>query len=191
MFTASSRQFRLLHFILLLFVSTLFSNSVFASDERKDSLTLTAKKRANRAALMSAILPGSGQVYNKKYWKVPIIYGGGAVLAYFISFNNTEYNKYKDASIYRADSDSTTTDNYPNFTDEDLEVRKDYYRRNRDLCYIFAGLLYTLNILDAYVDSQLMDFDVSDNLSMKTGGTFNYLSDGSPVVSLQLVFNFK
>jgi hypothetical protein len=182
------RSFRF--FILLIFIAGYFL-PVMAADETKDSLTVVAKKRANKAALMSAILPGAGQVYNKKYWKVPVIYGGAFVLGYFIKTNNTEYKKFKEAIVERNDGDSTTVDDYPRYTDEDLKARKDYYRRNRDLCYIFAGLLYTLNIIDAYVDSQLMNFDVSDNLSLHTGGTFNYLANGLPVVSLQLTLTLK
>jgi hypothetical protein len=162
-----------------------------AVGQNKDSLIVASKKRANKAALMSAVIPGAGQIYNKKYWKVPIIYAGGATLIYFISVNNTEFKKYSDAIIYRNDNDSMTVDDYPRYTNEDLLVRKNYYRRNRDLCYIFVGVLYTLNIIDAYVDSQLMDFDVGDDLSLHSGGTINYLSDGSPVLSLQLVLNFK
>jgi len=177
-------------FFLVLFFAGLSRQSLAANDV-KDSLTLVAKKRANKAALMSAILPGSGQVYNKKYWKVPVIYGGAAVLVYFISVNNTEYKKFQEAIIVRNDGDSLTEDEYPRYTDENLKAYKDYYRRNRDLCYIFAGLLYTLNILDAYVDSQLLNFDVSDDLSLHTGGTFNYLANGMPVPSLQITLNLK
>ena len=108
----------------------------------QDSLTYIAKKRANKVAMMSALLPGLGQIANKKYWKVPIIYGGASVLTYFIISNNKEYNKYEDALIYRNDNDSTTVDNYPNYTNDDLTLRRDYYRRNRDLSYIFASVLY-------------------------------------------------
>lgn len=168
-----------------------YSFQLHASDSGNDSLTAASKKRANKAALMSAIVPGLGQVYNKKYWKLPIIYGGSAVLIYFISENNKEYKKFRQAIIYRNDKDSSTVDDFPRFTNEDLSVRKNYYRRNRDLSYIFTGLLYTLNILDAYVDSQLMNFDISDNLSLHSGGTINYISDGLPVISLQLILSFK
>ncbi len=178
-------------FFILVILLAGFAAPAFAANDVKDSLTIVAKKRANKAALMSAILPGSGQVYNKKYWKVPIIYGGGFVLAYFISVNNTEYKKFEQAIIQRNDGDSLTVDEYPRYSDDNLNDYKNYYRRNRDLCYIFAGLLYTLNIIDAYVDSQLMDFDISDNLSLHTGGTFNYLANGKPVPSFQLTFNLK
>ena len=168
-----------------------FSIQLFAFDNGNDSLTTLSKKRANRAALMSAVLPGLGQIYNKKYWKVPLIYGGATALIYFVSVNNKEYKKFKEAIVFRNDKDSLTVDNYPRYTNEDLTVRKNYYRRNRDLSYIFTGLLYTLNILDAYVDSQLMNFDISDDLSIHTGGIINYNQYGSPVISFQLILSLK
>jgi hypothetical protein len=179
-----------------LIVSILLLNGIapfrsYAGDDKSDSLTLVAKKRANRVALMSAIIPGAGQIANKKYWKVPVIYGGGLVLAYFIKTNNDEYKKYQQARVYRIDNDSTTVDAYPQFTDQDLKAREDYYRRNRDLSYIFAGVFYVLNIIDAYVDSQLMDFDVSDNLSLRINPTINSTLYNKPVPSLNLVFSFK
>src|SRR5690349_13122281 len=110
---------------------------VFAGDNN-DSLTVRDKKRANKMALMSAVVPGLGQIGNKKYWKLPILYGASGVLIYFIHTNNSEYKKFKQALVYRSDNDSTTNDDFPRFTKEDLTVRKDYYRRNRDLSYIFA-----------------------------------------------------
>jgi hypothetical protein len=165
--------------------------TAFADSGNTDSLSQVAKRRANKAALMSAILPGSGQVMNKKYWKVPIIYGGGFAIAYFVKTNNDEYHNFQDALIYRSDNDPATVDDYPFFTADDLKTRRDYYRRNRDLSYIFAGLLYTLNIIDAYVDSQLMDFDVSDNLSLKLNPVIETGMAYQPVPSLNLILNFK
>ena len=179
----------LFFFALLFFTGSSFK--LHASEGGNDSLTIAAKKRANKAALMSAILPGLGQIYNEKYWKLPILYGGATALIYFISENNKEYKKFKQAIILRNDDDSTTTDDFPRFTNEDLSVRKNYYRRNRDLSYIFTGLLYTLNILDAYVDSQLMNFDISDDLSLHSGGKINYTHDGLAVFSFQIVIHFK
>jgi hypothetical protein len=157
---------------------------------KKDSLTRIANKRANRMALYSAILPGLGQVYNKKIWKVPIIYGGAGVLVYFIKTNNDYYKKYNEALAIKFDTDTTTEDIYPNYTVEDLTVRSDYYRRNRDFSIILLSVLYVLNVIDAYTDSQLMDFDVSDNLSLRTGGSLLEVN-GSPVAALHLSLTFK
>jgi len=182
-------------FILLLLVSGLFffNNDSFGQEKPLDSLSLTstANHRANRAALFSAVIPGAGQVYNKSYWKVPVLYGGIAALLYLIDFNQKNYKTFKTAYIYRSDTLSTTIDNFPNYTNDDLLVRRDYYRRNRDLCYIVGGVVYVLNIIDAYVDAHLKDFDVSDDLSLHTKPYFNLDARGTPIAGVRLCLKFK
>jgi hypothetical protein len=162
-----------------------------AKKAENDSITSAARKRANKMAIMSAVVPGLGQIGNKKYWKLPILYGAGGVLYYFIRTNDSEYHKFRKALLYRTDNDSLTVDDYPRFTNDDLTVRKNYYRRNRDLSYIFAGVLYTLNIIDAYVDSQLMNFDVGDNLTLHTMPALNFSPGLQPVASVSLILRFK
>src|SRR6185295_80648 len=98
------------------------------------------------------------------------------------------YVTFKTAYRYRTDLDSTTIDAFPNFTNTDLLARKDYYRRNRDFCYILGGVTYVLNIIDAYVDAHLKDFDVSDDLTLHTEPYFNLSADGSPVGGISLCF---
>ena len=135
-----------------------------------------------KAALLSTILPGAGQVYNKKYWKLPIIYAGVAGLAYSFQFNQSRYVKYRNAYKYRIDADATTTDDYIGvYSDDNLNTLQKYYHRYRDLTVIGFAALYALNIIDASVDAHLFTFDVSDNLSMKveptlinTAGMNNY-----------------
>lgn len=155
--------------------------------------TFYSKHRANKAALYSAILPGAGQIYNKKYWKPPILYAGFIAIGYSIEFNNRNYQTFKKAYMYRVDGDSTTIDAYEKiYPDANaLLVRKDYYRRTRDLMWIIASGVYILNIIDAYVDAQLSDFDISDNLSMNAQPGIQFARDKSPVPSLALTFNLK
>ncbi len=156
-----------------------------------DSTAHESRKRSNRIALQSAMLPGLGQARNHKYWKIPIIYTGFGVLIYFIDANNDSYQTYKTAYLYRNDNDATTVDDFPNYTSDDLKVRKDFYRRNRDLSYILTGVLYTLNIIDAYVDAQLKDFDVSDDLSLRTDPFVGQLAGGENFAGLRLTFTLK
>jgi hypothetical protein len=156
---------RLLRALILLLLLSPFAASAQQSGE-KDSLTLLQNRRANRTALSSALLPGAGQIMNRKYWKLPILYGGLGALVYFAGTNQQFYKDYKTAYAARIDTDPSTTDPYSRLSASDLQVRKDYYRRNRDLCYILCGVAYILNIVDAYVDAQLRDFDVSDQLSL-------------------------
>ena len=162
-----------------------------ALSQKADSVS-AVNKRANKAALMSALLPGLGQAYNKSYWKIPVLYAGLGTLVYFVKTNNEEYHNYYDAYKYRLDGDSNTVDNnYPNLSDEDILVRKDYYRRNRDLSYVLIGVVYVLNIIDAYVDAHLSDFDISDNLSLNAQPGMQFALDKTPVPSLSLMFSFR
>lgn len=126
--------------------------------------TTTTYHSPKKAALMSTIIPGSGQIYNKKYWKVPVIYGGLAGLAYSINFNQTRYIKYRTAFKYRIDDDPLTIADSP-YSNADLDLLQQYYHRYRNLSVIGATLLYVMNIIDASVDAHMFSFDVSDDLS--------------------------
>ncbi|HIN38997.1 MAG TPA: hypothetical protein EYM84_01845 [Flavobacteriales bacterium] len=150
------------------------------------------------ASIMSAILPGLGQVYNKKYWKPPIIYAGFAALIYATDFNNKNYNDYKEAYSLRMDGDSETVDKYDvqldneeiKYSDESLLKLKDFYRRNRDLTLIFIGGTYLINILDAVVDAHFYSFNVSDDLSFELRPNIIYqCAHERPVPSLGLTLN--
>ncbi len=120
-----------------------------------------------KATIMSAVVPGLGQIYNKKYWKTPVIYGGFAVLGYFIYTNNDKYQTFRKAYNYRIDGDISTIDDYSNYTEANLLEIKNYYRRNLEVTYIITGFLYIFNIIDACVDAHLFYFDISDDLSLK------------------------
>jgi hypothetical protein len=127
------------------------------------------KHSISRAALYSAALPGLGQAYNKKYWKIPIIYAGFGAFTYFIVTNNQEYTQFKEAYLYKANGDTTFTDNpyVTKYNQTQLQEAMDYYRRNRDLSIILGTLWYALNILEAYVDAHFFDYDISEDISMR------------------------
>lgn len=135
-----------------------------------ESDTLAKKKRIpspGRAALLSATLPGLGQAYNGAYWKIPIIYAGFGGVVYAVNFNNTEYQAWRKAYFAKIDGNPNTIDEYPLYSDASLKRAMEYYRRNMELTYILGVALYLLNILDANVQAHLMDFDVSEDLSMR------------------------
>jgi len=121
-----------------------------------------------KAAIFSAVLPGLGQAYNKKYWKIPIIYAGFVAIGYFVVTNNNEYTQFKEAYIYVANGDTVPTDNpyVGKYNKTQLNDAMEFYRRNRDLSIIIGALWYTLNILEAYVDAHFFDYDISDDLSL-------------------------
>ena len=120
-------------------------------------------KIPKKAALYSAILPGAGQVYTKKYWKVPIIYGGLITSAYYINESNDFYQLYKSTYLNRLDGDFTDNLNY---SDSDLRTLTEHYRRNREVSALLFTLTYILNIVDASVNAHLFDYDVSEDLSL-------------------------
>ena len=121
------------------------------------------EKAPKRAALYSAILPGAGQVYTKKYWKVPVIYGGLITSAYYINESNDLYQLYKSTYLNRLDGDFTDNLNY---SDSDLRTLTEHYRRNREVSALLFTLTYILNIVDASVNAHLFEYDVSEDLSL-------------------------
>lgn len=124
-----------------------------------------------KATYYSLALPGLGQAYNKKYWKIPVIYAGFGALVYFISTNTEEYHKFLDAYTYVLEEQEGPPPNQMveryNSDLSKLRTIKDYYRRNMELNYILTGALYILQVLDATVDAHFVKFDVSDNLSLQ------------------------
>ena len=124
-------------------------------------------KSIRKATIFSAACPGLGQVYNKKYWKVPVIYLGLGGTMYYYFKNNQKYNEYKSAYIARTDENPDTNDDFTNYTNNNLITIQDYYRDNRDLSQLFFFLIYLLNIVDASVDAHLINYNINNNLSLR------------------------
>ena len=139
--------------------------------------TTTKKHSPKKAARLSALLPGLGQAYNKKYWKIPVVYAALGTSTYFIINNNKEHKKYKKAYIARTDNDSTTV-TLLKYTTENIKLRRDYYRRNLELSIVATAGIYILNIVDATVDAHLFDFNVNENLSMRIEPQVNAFMPG-------------
>lgn len=146
--------------------------------KKADTVTVaepdTATERVHspkKATYYSMALPGLGQAYNKKYWKIPIIYAGFGTLGYFIKSNTDDYRTFKAAYKYVLEDQSGEPPNEMveryNSDVEKLRTIKDYYRRNLELSYILSGALYILQVLDATVDAHFINFDVSENLTLE------------------------
>lgn len=129
---------------------------------RTDKPTLPA-----RPTIYSTLIPGLGQIYNKEYWKVPIIYGGFAFCGYLINHNNIQYNRYRDAYNKATQATPEPHEFGNKYTAENLKYFRDAYRRNRDYSILATAIVYALNIIDANVFAHLADYDISDNLSMR------------------------
>ena len=162
------------------------ADSVAAVDirkiEKRDWTTWTPNP--NRALWLALVIPGGGQIYNRKYWKLPIIYGGMMGCIYALTWNNMMYRDYSQAYLDIMDSDPTTQ-SYNKFlhlgatiTKDNEErykklfkSRKDKYRRWRDMSMFCLIGVYALSVIDAYVDAELSEFDISKDLSLKVAPT--------------------
>ncbi len=159
-------------FAMFAFSSTSFSQAD-SSKVKKDTTVVTHSPA--RATLMSTVLPGLGQFYNKKYWKIPIVYAGLGLTVYFAITNYQQYSIYKDAYRLRTDGDTTTIDNrFSRYSDASVLSAKNYYQRNYELSCIIGVLVYLLNIIDASVDANLFDFNINEDISMNISPTSNY-----------------
>ncbi len=118
-----------------------------------------------KAAFYSAVVPGLGQAYNKKYWKIPLVYGAIGTSLYFYLSNKKKYNQYRDA--YKRRLEGYTDDPFPFLDNSRLIAGQKFYQRNRDLSSLFVAAFYVLNIIDANVDAALIQFNVNQNLSVR------------------------
>ena len=146
-----------------------------AKPVRKKRNWATWRPDTKRAMWLALVLPGAGQIYNRKYWKLPFIYGGFVGCTYAITWNNQMYHDYSQAYMDIMDDDPDTK-SYEDFLphgmsaegmEDTFKKRKDFYRRNRDLSiFCFIGV-YILSVIDAYVDAELSDFDISKDLGLQ------------------------
>jgi hypothetical protein len=177
--------------IIAVFVLLLFVQSSQAQTNSEDSETYyfdeSNIKNPKKATILSAILPGSGQVYNGKAWKVPLIYGGFATNIYFIEFNDRRYKALREALFQ---FDAGEPNDFPNLNRDGLVRQVNYWRRNRDLNYFLFIGIYALNIIDAQVDAHLSSFDVSENLSFRFEPSYENLTAGGNIFGLSLKINF-
>ena len=140
----------------------------------------TFQPDAQKSVWLAAVVPGLGQIYNRQYWKVPIIYGGALGLAYGITWNDRMYVDYRKGYVDLMDKDPNTnyfeyllpegvtlTNSNKDYYTRVIKTKLDNYRRYRDLCIIASAVFYLLTIIDAYVDAQMFDYDISSDLSLE------------------------
>ena len=168
----------------------------------------TWRPNPQRALWLALVLPGAGQIYNRKYWKLPIFYGGFMGCIYALTWNNMMYKDYSQAYLDIMDSDPTT-DSYNKFLHLGVQInssneerfkqifknRKDKYRRWRDMSFFVMIGVYALSVIDAYVDAELSEFDISKDLSLEVRPTvIPNLGGGNPLqaqsVGLSCCLNF-
>lgn len=211
----------LLLFVVLCFLVLISRQNVQAQIIEADTVIAPIKIKEHsphKATLYSALLPGLGQIYNRKYWKLPILYGGIGVTLYAIGWNTGQYNDFKNAYVdfskfleYKnrpEDSDliepdskryekvvpdrdfSATTPEEDEWYKTTFQNKKDSYKRDRDLSYIILFGVYVLNIIDATVDAHLSTFNINDNLTMTVQPKMNYTPVSGSTLGLSCRINF-
>ncbi|WP_317046079.1 DUF5683 domain-containing protein [Aquimarina sediminis] len=145
--------------------------SVKKKKQKKNKIRPYEPLAPAKAAFYSAVLPGLGQAYTKKYWKVPIVYAALGTGVYFYIQNNDNYNRVRD--IYKRRLAGFTDDEFPNITNDQLISLQERYRREKELSLLVTVGIYLLNIVDANVTAHLMQYNVTEDLSFKPKINFN------------------
>ncbi|WP_344714876.1 MULTISPECIES: DUF5683 domain-containing protein [Winogradskyella] len=189
-----------LYTLLLCMFSVLYSFSQKEKDSTSIALdqspiiankTLVKKEidplRPSKAAFYSTILPGLGQAYNKRYWKIPIVWGAIGAGVYFYVRNDKQFDRYRDA--YKSRLAGFKDDEFYGLISDDGLIRaQEQFRRNKEMSLLITFGLYALNIIDANVDAHLLQFNVDENLSLSPHYQYNEMENTS---DLGLTLNFK
>ena len=189
-------------FFIINGICFLFCFSIFGQDNEKikkvDTDTLIVEETTKvaepinplspaKAAFYSAILPGLGQAYNKKYWKIPLVYGALGTGIYFYTTNNKNYNRYRDA--YKRRLAGFEDDEFiDRVTLDGLQRGQKFYRKNKEVSLLVTIGIYALNIIDANVDAHLLQYNIDENLSLSPHFKVNEFDAKS---DLGLTLNFK
>ena len=165
---------------VLTFLFLLLTVGVFAQWRSGDSTRVSpdtveiesyaTRYNPRKALLYAAVIPGLGQIYNKKYWKLPLVYGGFISLGYGLNFYQKGYTKYKGELFDILETDAPLSES--GFTEDQLRYNVDRYRRERDFFIILMAGMYLLQIVDAHVDAHLKEFDLNPNLHVRIQPTW-------------------
>lgn len=191
--------------IIFVLILTILSANLFA---QKDTVNVKGKKikgnikiekegvydalAPSKAAFYSAIFPGMGQIYNKKYWKAPIVWGALAIPTYYYLQNNSDYKRYRTAYKLRKNGlvDEFTIDGVEIVSLETLESAQEQLKENRDMSLLSGVILYVLQIVEASVNAHLLQFNTSDDLSLKPAFIPDPIRFDTPKVGLTLTYTF-
>lgn len=186
--------------VLLLCIFSISESTLYSQDTSKIELQKPAPTfksyqyhSPHKAALLSAVLPGAGQIYNKKYWKVPIVWAGIGFFVYQWMNENSKYQHAKEVYLQLLDTNVTVKPTLNGTSNiEIVQSTKNIYRSQRDLYLIIGLVFYSFNIVDAAVDAHFFKFDVSDDLSMKFNlEMINYGQASAPSLNIKLYSDTK
>jgi hypothetical protein len=196
-------KFTKLKYLFLIFLfsvffcekSFAFKNNYYGFVTDDDSLKKVINKEARKASIMSMVLPGLGQAYNKNYWyiKIPLIYGALGGLGYYVMQKNQEYQDYHNELIYRYGHGDTLRNSFLKLTTDQVNTEKIQVKKYRDFFIIGMGIVYLINVIDANVTAHMKTFDVSDKLSLGITPKAFYCRNSPHGLAggVSLVLNFK
>ena len=172
---------------------------ILKQDKPIETVTVKNRKHSPKTATWLALIPGAGQAYNRKFWKMPIIYAGFGVTTYFAISNRGYYRLYRDAYDYKmqtkTDVSSDAQEEAAKYTPDNLITLRDYYRSNMELSWILTAVWYILQIIDANVDAHFFYYDVSDDLTLHIEPQWNAIEYDRNFgygnnIGLSLILNF-
>ncbi len=180
-------------FILISLIAAAQSNdSVRVVMPSKDTVTIKSyatRYSPGKALLYAAVLPGAGQIYTKKYWKLPLVYGGLFATGYAINFYQDGYQKYKSELFDLLETDAPVSPS--GFTETQLRTLVDRYRRERDFFIIIMAGVYLLQMVDAHVDAHLKEFDLNPKFQVSIRPTAESSMLTGTTAGLSLVIRFR
>ncbi len=188
-----------LNIFFLIFATSLFAQTTDSLTVKREERvivvndSLLTKEEYNplapaKAAFYSAVVPGLGQVYNKKYWKIPIIYAGMAAGLYFYKQQDDDYDRFRDA--YKRRLAGYTDDEFQGISDDRLINAQKSAQKNKSISIIVTVAFYFLNVIDANVDAHLRQYEVSDDLSLQPNFDYNQFNT-KPQYGMSLTYRFK
>ena len=149
--------------------------------EQSSQTAIRTRQHSPKTATWLALIPGAGQAYNRKYWKIPIVYAGFGTTIYFAVTNKNEYHLYRDAYDYKmgikTDVSQQAIDESEKYTPDNLIILRDYYRRNMELSWIITAAWYVVQIIDANVDAHFFYYEISDDLTLQVEPQWNITND--------------
>lgn len=176
------RKLGLLLVLVLLATQGLFAQDTLILKQDTPAQTISIKNNHSpKKATLLALIPGAGQAYNHKYWKMPIVYAGFGVTVYFAITNTNDYHLYRDAYDYKMGIKTNVSqqaiEESTKYTEDNLITLRDYYRSNMELSWIITAAWYVVQIIDANVDAHFFYYDIGDDLTLQIEPQLNTLND--------------
>lgn len=171
----------LLILLTLAWQGLLAQDTLILKDKPVETVMVQAKYHDPKKATLLALIPGAGQAYNHKYWKMPIVYAGFGATVYFAITNGSDYRLYRDAYDYKMGINTHVSqeaiEESAKYTEDNLITLRDYYRGNMELSWILTAAWYIIQVIDANVDAHFFYYDVGDDLTLQIEPQFNTINE--------------